>query len=203
MADRGASAAAWVWRRWASARLFDDAYLPPATLPRPSACCCCRRRVRSHRPLHEWMERYLLSLAGEDEAAQRAAIVDAWRAPAAPSASIPASRSTGNFRVGASHGLGYARRHRPARRRRTETDAFGYPVTGNPPHRAHTHGSSTRLPSCGLCRDHIRSAVAHQPRPVRRMTRVTSVRGSSNGNGTVSARQVIRRAGQTLILVAW
>jgi DNA ligase-1 len=66
--------------------------LPPATKP-------------VDRPLHEWMERHLLPLAGTSEARQRAAIVDAWDSTDGPERFLLVKLLTGSFRVGVSHGL--------------------------------------------------------------------------------------------------
>lgn len=57
------------------------------------------------RPLHAWIEDYVLALRGLDEPAQRARVLQAWRTLPGPERFVFNKLLTGGFRVGVSQGL--------------------------------------------------------------------------------------------------
>jgi DNA ligase-1 len=85
--------------------LFDESYHAVGDLAETIALLLPRAAASSDRPLHEWVERQLLTLRGADEAEQRAALLRAWAEMDDRQRFVWNKLITGAFRVGVSQQL--------------------------------------------------------------------------------------------------
>lgn len=98
-------------REWAAAEagvpdwLFQESYDAVGDVAETVALLLPASEHSTDRPLAEWVEERLLPLRGADEEAQRAAMLDAWRAMDRPQRFVWNKLISGSFRVGVSQQL--------------------------------------------------------------------------------------------------
>ena len=98
-------------REWAAAEagvpdwLFQESYDAVGDVAETVALLLPPSERSTDLPLAEWVERRLLPLRGADEEAQRAAMLDAWRAMDRPQRFVWNKLISGGFRVGVSQQL--------------------------------------------------------------------------------------------------
>lgn len=85
--------------------LFDVSYDVVGDLAETITLVLPRSSRTSHRPLHDWVERFLLPLRSKDEAIQRGEILEAWQQMDTPQRFVWNKLITGGFRVGVSQKL--------------------------------------------------------------------------------------------------
>ena len=85
--------------------LFEESYSAVGDLAETVALLLPRASAVVDRPLHGWIEDYVLSLAGQPEDVQRAIVVEAWRAVDGVGRFLLNKLITGEMRVGVSRSL--------------------------------------------------------------------------------------------------
>jgi DNA ligase-1 len=85
--------------------LFEECYQAVGDLAETISLLLPTSTAPMDRPLHEWIEEHLLTLAGRDEAGQRDAILGAWRELDGSERFVWNKLITGGFRVGVSQAL--------------------------------------------------------------------------------------------------
>jgi DNA ligase-1 len=85
--------------------LFEESYSAVGDLAETVALLLPRASAVVDRPLHRWIEEYVLSLAGQPEDVQRAIVVESWRAVDGVGRFLLNKLITGEMRVGVSRSL--------------------------------------------------------------------------------------------------
>jgi DNA ligase-1 len=85
--------------------LFDECYTAVGDLAETITLLLPERDTAVARPLHVWIEEYLLALAGRDDGEQREAILTSWRELPSGERFVWNKLITGGFRVGVSQPL--------------------------------------------------------------------------------------------------